>query len=90
MIPQQVVAQLARAITNKLIHAPTTGLKKASAEGRHDVLGHAARLLGLPVDAIESVPVTRRGAAATRQPPNPTPPRAATAPEPRPAGPTLQ
>jgi glutamyl-tRNA reductase len=50
--PQQVVAQLARAITNKLIHAPTTGLKKASAEGRHDVLGHAVRLLGLPVDSI--------------------------------------
>jgi glutamyl-tRNA reductase len=52
--PQQVVAQLARAITNKLIHAPTTGLKKASAEGRHDVLGHAVRLLGLPVDSIEA------------------------------------
>jgi glutamyl-tRNA reductase len=48
--PQQVVAQLARAITNKLIHAPTTGLKKASAEGRHDVLGHAARLLDLSID----------------------------------------
>jgi glutamyl-tRNA reductase len=37
-----------------LIHAPTTGLKKASAEGRHDVLGHAVRLLGLPVDSIEA------------------------------------
>lgn len=48
--PQQVVAQLARGITNKLIHAPTTGLKKASAEGRNDVLGHAARLLGLEMD----------------------------------------
>lgn len=48
--PQQVVAQLARGITNKLIHAPTLGLKKASAEGRHDVLGHAVRLLGLPVE----------------------------------------
>ncbi|MDP5054843.1 MAG: glutamyl-tRNA reductase, partial [Congregibacter sp.] len=51
--PQQVVAQLARAITNKLIHAPTTGLKKASAEGRHDVLGHAARLLGLDASQDE-------------------------------------
>jgi glutamyl-tRNA reductase len=57
--PQQVVAQLARGITNKLIHAPTTGLKKASAEGRHDVLGHAVRLLGLPVDTYEyEVPAT--------------------------------
>jgi glutamyl-tRNA reductase len=52
--PQQVVAQLARGITNKLIHAPTLGLKQASAEGRHDVLGHAVRLLGLPLDALEA------------------------------------
>lgn len=47
--PQQVVAQLARTITNKLIHAPTAGLKQASAEGRHDLLASARRLLGLPV-----------------------------------------
>ena len=52
--PQAVVAQLARSITNKLIHAPTAGLKKASAEGRHDVLGHAVRLLDLPRDALEA------------------------------------
>jgi glutamyl-tRNA reductase len=51
--PEQVLAQLARAITNKLIHAPTTGLKKASAEGRHDVLDHAARLLNLSMDVLE-------------------------------------
>lgn len=50
--PQQVVAQLARSITNKLIHSPTLGLKKASAEGRHDVLGHAVRLLGLPAESL--------------------------------------
>ncbi|MFT7287609.1 MAG: glutamyl-tRNA reductase [Halieaceae bacterium] len=54
--PQQVVVQLARAITNKLIHSPTAGLKKASAEGRHDVLGHAVRLLGLPADALAATP----------------------------------
>lgn len=61
--PQQVMAQLARSITNKLIHAPTTGLKKASAEGRHDVLGHAARLLGLPLErlAADAVAEARRG-----------------------------
>jgi glutamyl-tRNA reductase len=58
--PQQVVAQLARGITNKLIHSPTLGLKKASAEGRHDVLGHAARLLGLPV----TMPVNKPGTTA--------------------------
>lgn len=45
--PQQVVAQLARGITNKLIHAPTTGLKQASAAGREDLLGIARGLLGL-------------------------------------------
>jgi glutamyl-tRNA reductase len=58
--PQKVLVQLARAITNKLIPAPTTGLKKASAEGRHDVLGHAARLLGLRVDDLDAQPNTAR------------------------------
>jgi glutamyl-tRNA reductase len=45
--PQQVVVALARGITNKLIHAPTAGLKQASAAGRLDVLAGARRLLGL-------------------------------------------
>jgi glutamyl-tRNA reductase len=45
--PQQVLAQLARGLTNKLIHAPTTGLKQASAEGREDMLATARALLGL-------------------------------------------
>ncbi|MFT6287767.1 MAG: glutamyl-tRNA reductase [Alcanivorax sp.] len=45
--PQQVTAQLARSITNKLLHAPTAGLKQASIEGRHDVLVSARKLLGL-------------------------------------------
>ncbi|GAB5453269.1 MAG: glutamyl-tRNA reductase [Halioglobus sp.] len=44
---QQVLEKLSRAITNKLIHAPTAGLKKASAEGRQDVLEKACELLGL-------------------------------------------
>lgn len=66
--PQQVVAQLARGITNKLIHAPTAGLKKASAEGRHDVLGHAVRLLGLPVDALESHQDSLKDADASTSP----------------------
>ena len=47
--PQQVVAQLARALTNKLIHAPTTGLRQASVDGRQDLLAHAQKLLGLEV-----------------------------------------
>jgi glutamyl-tRNA reductase len=45
--PQQIMARLARAITNKLIHAPTAGLKQASAEGRQDILHSAYKLLGL-------------------------------------------
>jgi glutamyl-tRNA reductase len=45
--PQQILAQLARTITNKLIHAPTAGLKQASAEGRLDTVASARKLLGL-------------------------------------------
>jgi glutamyl-tRNA reductase len=45
--PQKIVAQLARTITNKLIHAPTAGLKQASAEGRLDTVASARKLLGL-------------------------------------------
>jgi len=59
--PQQVVAQLARTITNKLIHAPTAGLKQASAEGRHDLLASACRLLGLPVAGAAAQPSTGNG-----------------------------
>ena len=57
--PQQIVAQLARGITNKLIHAPTAGLKRASAEGRQDLLAGARRLLGLD-DAAHSAPGASR------------------------------
>ncbi len=45
--PQRIATQLARGITNKLIHAPTAGLRQASADGRHDLLAHARKLLGL-------------------------------------------
>ncbi|MCX2982482.1 glutamyl-tRNA reductase [Halieaceae bacterium IMCC14734] len=44
---EQVVAQLARSLTNKLIHAPTIELKRASAEGHEDVLLAGRRLLGI-------------------------------------------
>jgi glutamyl-tRNA reductase len=59
--PQLVVAQLARAITNKLIHAPTTGLKQASIEGRLDLLAGARSLLGLSGTA-DSAPPAAGGA----------------------------
>jgi glutamyl-tRNA reductase len=74
--PAQLLAQLARGLTNKLIHAPTAGLKQASSEGREDQLGTARRLLGLeqPVDdtpADSPAP----GAEAEVEPPRaPSPP----------------
>ena len=45
--PGKLLAQLARGLTNKLLHAPTAGLKQASADGREDHLGIARALLGL-------------------------------------------
>jgi glutamyl-tRNA reductase len=57
----QVVAVLARGLTNKLIHAPTKGLKDASAAGRQDLLATARNLLGLgdTLSADEPVPKAR-------------------------------
>ena len=46
--PAQVIAQLARGLTQKLVHAPSTGLKKISAAGREDLMLNARKLLGLP------------------------------------------
>ncbi|MBE9539640.1 MAG: glutamyl-tRNA reductase [Proteobacteria bacterium] len=46
--PAQVLAQLARGLTQKLVHAPSTGLKKISAAGREDLMLNARKLLGLP------------------------------------------
>jgi len=68
--PQQLLAQLARSLTNKLIHAPTTGLKQASAEGRQDLLLHARRLLGL---AVSPSPKTREDDEQTPEPASPEP-----------------
>ncbi len=45
--PVRVVKDLARGITNKLIHAPTAGLKEASAGGDRKQLALARALLGL-------------------------------------------
>jgi len=66
--PQQVVAQLARTITNKLIHAPTSGLKQASAEGRLDVLASARKLLGLESKAEQTRAVDTNEQAETELP----------------------
>ncbi len=48
--PGQVLAQLARGLTQKLIHAPSTGLKAISASGREDLILNARTLLGLAAE----------------------------------------
>ncbi len=44
---EEVLAQLARGLTNKLLHAPSVQLKKFSAAGRQDALAVAQELLAL-------------------------------------------
>lgn len=46
----QVLAQLARALTNKLIHNPSIKMKKASAEGRDDLIAWTHDLFDLALD----------------------------------------
>ena len=65
--PEQVLAQLARTLTNKLIHAPTAGLKRASVDGRQDLLASARRLLGLEHHDAEAASESR-AVAEERQP----------------------
>lgn len=45
--PQIVMAELARSLTNKLIHAPSVHMKHAAYHGQQDVLAHAYQILGL-------------------------------------------
>ncbi len=45
--PEQVLAQVTRALANKLAHAPTTQLRQAGFEGRNDLLRAARELLGI-------------------------------------------
>jgi glutamyl-tRNA reductase len=51
--PQVVLQQLARNLTNKIIHAPTTVLKNASANGRPQVIQVAQELFELTTADIE-------------------------------------
>jgi glutamyl-tRNA reductase len=51
--PEQVLQQLSRNLTNKLIHNPTTVLKEASANGRTQVIQIAQELFALSPDDIE-------------------------------------
>lgn len=45
--PEQVLAQLARGLTNKFLHSPSSQMRKASASGRRDVLGWSRELFEL-------------------------------------------
>lgn len=45
--PEEVMAQMARALTNKLIHCPSTHLRQAGFEGRTEVLAIARELFDL-------------------------------------------
>ncbi|WP_428818887.1 glutamyl-tRNA reductase [Microbulbifer sp. MCCC 1A16149] len=45
--PEQLLEQLARSLTNKLIHAPTVALRKATADGDMERLRIAREIIGL-------------------------------------------
>ncbi|MHB8551708.1 MAG: glutamyl-tRNA reductase, partial [Acidiferrobacterales bacterium] len=48
--PTRVIAHLARALTNKFTHAPTSVLRQADHEGNADLLRAARRLFNLGDD----------------------------------------
>jgi glutamyl-tRNA reductase len=45
--PREVLERLGRNLTNKLLHAPSLGLKKAAADGAAEKLAWASELLGI-------------------------------------------
>lgn len=59
--PGQVMSQLARSLTNKLLHPPSAALRRASAEGRSQLVASARELFGLD----ESAPPPNDGASNT-------------------------
>ncbi len=50
--PEQLLQQLARNLTNKLIHSPTAVLKEASANGRPDVIQVAQELFDISLEEV--------------------------------------
>ncbi len=53
---EEVLVQLARGLTNKLLHAPSVQLKKLSAEGRLDALAMAQELFALNEGSTDKTP----------------------------------
>ena len=52
--PDKVLQEVTRALTNKLIHAPSTQLRSAGVEGRGDLLNAAQELFNLKTDKPSS------------------------------------
>ena len=46
--PEEILRKLANSLTNKLIHAPTTALRDASADGRTDLVDYLRSIYALP------------------------------------------
>lgn len=57
--PEDVLATMARLLTNKLIHSPSVQMKKASADGRNELIQLAQELFDLEAsNEVGSTPVT--------------------------------
>ncbi len=54
--PDEVLQQLARSLTNKLIHSPSAQMKKAGADGRNDVIAWTHELFELSHDDEQAPP----------------------------------
>ncbi len=54
--PEDVLAQLARGLTNKLLHAPTRAAEKALGRGRLDALAMAQELFALNEGSTDKSP----------------------------------
>ncbi len=52
--PEKVLAAMARTLTNKLLHTPTSRLSQASADGRSEVLTLMHELYDLDISRIQS------------------------------------
>jgi glutamyl-tRNA reductase len=48
--PDEILEQLAHGLTNKLLHAPTAGLRRAAHDGDAELLRAAARLFDSATD----------------------------------------
>ncbi len=63
--PEQIVSQLARNLTNKLLHTPTTQLRQAGADGRTELIDWSKELFDVEVGSAPvkstDVPLSKLG-----------------------------